>query len=95
MGESAHHSKPTFTPECVHVNNSYFTTDSWPGSTTNTRKKSICLAVMESPYTHKASQRTSSKFVLCSSYPGGVISHLLLLAGDVETNPGPGNDYNR
>ena len=83
MGQSAHHSKPTFKPECVCVNCFYFTINSWPGSI---RKTSMCLTVMVSPDTHKASRRT---IMLCS-YPGRVISYLLMLAGDVETNPGPG-----
>ena len=90
MGQSARHSKPTLKPEHVHVNCFYFTTDSWPGSTTSTRKNGICLAVMESPHVHKASRKAGTKL---SSYPGGVISRLLMLAGDVETNPGPGTLY--
>ena len=84
MGQSASHSKPTFKPQRVHF---YFTTDSWPDGTTDTN---ICLAVMESPHSHKTSQRTSTRFKPSSSYPGRVISRLLLLAGDVETNSGPG-----
>ena len=92
MGQSACHSKPTFKPERVCVNSSYFTTDSRPGSTTSTRKKSMCLAVMESPHTLKANQNAGTKIKPCSSYPDRVISHLSLLAGDVATNPVPGID---
>ena len=90
MGQLACHSKPTLKAKRFHVNCFYFTTDSWPGSTTSTRKKSMCLAVMESPHTHTDSQRTRTKLKVCNSNPCRLVSLILMLAGDIETNPGPG-----
>ena len=40
---------------------------------------------------HKCCQRRRVKFIVCKPESTRVISLLLMLAGDVESNPGPGN----
>ena len=53
----------------------------------------VSVTVVVLPLKHKCCQKRRVKFILHSSGSVKVITLLLMLAGDVETNPGPGIVY--
>ena len=47
----------------------------------------MAVVVMVSPHKQKCDQKSDTKF---KAYESSVNSRMLMLAGDVESNPGPG-----
>ena len=68
-----------------HYNCSYY----WPRHSSFAKEggSKVAVVVMVSPHKQKCDQKSNTKF---KAYESSVNSHLLMLAGDVEPNPGPG-----
>ena len=68
-----------------HYNCSY----DWPRNSSFAHEggSEVAVVVMVSPHKQKCDQKSNTKF---KAYESSVNSHLLMLAGDVESNPGPG-----